>query len=93
MSKDPHVYSLGASLAPPTLLSGGIYLGASVWPDEWRRGNKWDGGAGEGSWRAKPGGGLPCLLTPFLLLISATCHMGGVAAPHRGLQAGLPKDL
>lgn len=30
-------------------------MGASVWPDEWRRGNKWDGEAGEGSCRSPAG--------------------------------------
>jgi len=30
-------------------------LGASVWPDEWRRGNKWDGEAREGSRRDQAG--------------------------------------
>lgn len=42
-------------------------------------------GPGRGAGAAKLGGGLPCLPTPFPLLLSAPCHLGGgggVSASH-----------
>lgn len=72
-------------------------MGASVWPDEWQRGNKWAGGAGEGNRRSRAGRWAALSPTPLPLLLSAPCHLGGVPAPRavpspQGQQAELPKD-
>lgn len=52
-------------------------------------------GSGRGTGAAEPGGGLPCLPTPFPLLLSAPCHLDGVPAPcavpsPQGQEAGCP---
>lgn len=57
-------------------------------------------GPGRGAGAAKLGGGLPCLPTPFPLLLSAPCHLGGggvflpptLSPAPKGPQAGLPTD-
>lgn len=67
-------------------------MGASVWPDEWRRGNKWDGGAGEGSRRGRAGRWAALSPDPLPTPPLSTVPSGGCSCPPPPGAAPVPRE-